>query len=167
VKRALSKERMCVATLQLEITETAFMTDLGASVTILDALRLLAIPVHLDDFGTGYSSLSYLHRFPVDTLKIDRSFVSGSGGDLANRQIVETVIVLATKLGLATIAEGIETEEQLCQLRDLGCSKGQGYYFSPPVSAAAATDMIGKRFDVRAPHALRTGREPTQRTAAR
>jgi EAL domain-containing protein (putative c-di-GMP-specific phosphodiesterase class I) len=157
VQRVLSKEAPPVGTLQLEITETALMTDLDASVALLSTLRTNGIPVHLDDFGTGYSSLGYLHRFPVHTLKIDRSFVSGAGGGLANPQIVEAVIVLATKLGLGTIAEGIETKEQLYELQALGCSHGQGYYFSRPMSAAAATDMIGKRFDVMARHALQDG----------
>jgi diguanylate cyclase (GGDEF)-like protein/PAS domain S-box-containing protein len=157
VQRVLSKETPSVGTLQLEITETALMTDLDASVALLTTLRTNGIPVHLDDFGTGYSSLGYLHRFPVHTLKIDRSFVSGAGGGLANPQIVEAVIVLATKLGLGTVAEGIETKEQLYGLRALGCSHGQGYYFSRPLSAAAATDMIGKRFDVIARHALQDG----------
>ena len=157
VQRVLSKEATSVGTLQLEITETALMTDLDASVDLLATLRMNGIPVHLDDFGTGYSSLGYLHRFPVHTLKIDQSFVSGAGGGLANPQIVEAVIVLATKLGLGTIAEGIETKEQLDRLRALGCSHGQGYYFSRPMSAAAATDMIGKRLDVMAGHALQDG----------
>jgi EAL domain-containing protein (putative c-di-GMP-specific phosphodiesterase class I) len=88
----------------------------------------------LDDFGTGYSSLSYLHRFPINTLKVDRSFIMSMEPNDENSAIVRTILTLAHSLGLDVIAEGIETELQLTQLRWLGCEMGQGYFFSPPIA---------------------------------
>ena len=102
----------------------------------------------IDDFGTGYSSLSYLHRFPLDTLKIDRSFVSRLGavenGDGGGQplQIVRAIVTLAHNLGLNAIAEGVETAEQLAQLRELDCELAQGYWFSKPLHSSAVTQML-------------------------
>src|SRR5205085_1886326 len=93
-------------------------------------LRALNVRLHIDDFGTGYSSLNYLHRLPADTLKVDRSFISGSGPGGENWEIVRTIMALAHNLGLDVIAEGIETPEQLAQLTALQCEYGQGYLFS-------------------------------------
>jgi diguanylate cyclase (GGDEF)-like protein len=134
----LDAEFLCV-----EITESAIMRDPElATVTLLE-LRRLGIGVHLDDFGTGYSSLGYLQRFPVDTLKIDRSFVSSSASPaVRNPEIVRTVASLARSLALETTAEGIETFEQLQFLRSLGCTYGQGYYFSRPLGAFDAGALI-------------------------
>jgi diguanylate cyclase (GGDEF)-like protein len=126
----------------VEITESAIMKNPEVAMITLRKLRDLGIELHLDDFGTGYSSLSYLQRFPVDTLKIDRSFVSMSGDDISNPEIVQTIASLARSLSMGTTAEGIETCAQFEQLRSLGCTNGQGYYISPPVDAAAASDMI-------------------------
>ena len=96
----------------------------------------------MDDFGTGYSSLSYLHKLPLDALKVDRSFVSQIESDAEKLEIVRTIITLAHNLGLEVIAEGIETREQMFILRELGCELGQGYLFSRPLDAAAATDLL-------------------------
>jgi diguanylate cyclase (GGDEF)-like protein len=126
----------------VEITESAIMKNPEIAMVTLRKLRDLGIEVHLDDFGTGYSSLSYLQRFPVDTLKIDRSFVSMLGDDVSNPEIVQTITSLARSLSIATTAEGIETRAQFEQLLSLGCTNGQGYYISPPVDAATASDMI-------------------------
>ena len=129
--------------LHVEITESAIMRNPDiATVTLLE-LRRLGIEVHLDDFGTGYSSLGYLQRFPVDTLKIDRSFISSpSLSSVRNPEIVQTITSLAGSLGLTTTAEGIETAAQLEHLRALGCTLGQGYLFSRPLSTAHATAYI-------------------------
>jgi len=106
-------------------------------------LHRLGIEVHLDDFGTGYSSLGYLQRFPVDTLKIDRSFISSAASAaVRNPEIVQTITSLARSLSLTTTGEGIETAEQLAYLRSLGCTHGQGYYFSRPLNPADATCLI-------------------------
>jgi EAL domain-containing protein (putative c-di-GMP-specific phosphodiesterase class I) len=105
-------------------------------------LRSLGIQLSIDDFGTGYSSLSYLHRFPIDMLKVDRSFVGTMEDGSENGEIVRTVIALGKTLGLSIVAEGIETIHQLHQLRILGCEYGQGYLFSRPVPADEAAVIL-------------------------
>jgi EAL domain-containing protein (putative c-di-GMP-specific phosphodiesterase class I) len=119
--------------LRLEVTESSIAENAEVAVDVLAALRLLGVQVSIDDFGTGYSSLSSLHSFPIDTLKIDQSFVSGSAGRPGNWEIVRVIIGLAENLGLDVIAEGIETSEQLHAIRELGCHLGQGFLFSRPV----------------------------------
>jgi len=128
--------------LKLEITESVMMRDPKTSLEAMNALRSLDIHLVVDDFGTGYSSLSYLKRFPVDTLKVDKSFVDGLGKDSESTAIVKAVISLAKALGMRVTAEGIETSEQLERLRALGCDQGQGYFFSRPVPAEAAENLL-------------------------
>ena len=128
--------------LKLEITESAVMENAEKAVTLLKRLKALGVQLSIDDFGTGYSSLSYLHRFPLDTLKIDRSFVSRIDEADENIEIVRTVITLAENMGMEVVAEGVETLGQLVQLRKLKCQYGQGYLFSKPVDAAAATAWL-------------------------
>jgi EAL domain-containing protein (putative c-di-GMP-specific phosphodiesterase class I) len=108
----------------------------------LQALRNLGSRILIDDFGTGYSSLSYLKHLPIDTLKIDRAFVRDMASDTNDAAIVRAIVGVAKSLGLMLVAEGIESAEQLECLRKLGCECGQGFYFSPPVSAAAIRDML-------------------------
>jgi EAL domain-containing protein (putative c-di-GMP-specific phosphodiesterase class I) len=122
--------------LKLEITESAVMENAEDTARVLSDLRGLGVQLSIDDFGTGYSSLSYLHRFPIDTLKIDRSFVSRMGKAGENSEIVQTVITLAKNLEMEVIAEGVETPEQAKILRDLGCRYAQGFLFSKPQPAA-------------------------------
>ncbi len=131
--------------LKLEITETAVMENADMAARLLKRLKALGVQLSIDDFGTGYSSLSYLHRFPVNTLKIDRSFVGRIGEAAENIEIVRTVISLAENMGMEVVAEGIETLSQLTQLRKLKCQYGQGYLFSRPVAAEAVTDWISKK----------------------
>jgi diguanylate cyclase (GGDEF)-like protein/PAS domain S-box-containing protein len=128
--------------LKLEITEGAVMDNIDAATEMLRALRDLGVQLAIDDFGTGYSSLSYLHRFPIDTLKIDRSFVTRMANNAENVEIVRTVVMLAQVLGMDVVAEGVETREQLKILRDLKCEYGQGYYFSRPSSPSDAERII-------------------------
>ena len=128
--------------LKLEITESTIMENAETARSMLFQLRDLNIQLQIDDFGTGYSSLSYLHRFPVNTLKIDRSFVSRIGSNDENLEIVKTIILLAKNLGMEVIAEGIETEEQLIQLRNLNCEYGQGYYFAKPMDRSIIEKFI-------------------------
>jgi EAL domain-containing protein (putative c-di-GMP-specific phosphodiesterase class I) len=118
------------------------MQDVDASATKLRELTALGIHLVIDDFGTGYSSLNYLKRLPVDTLKIDRSFVDGLGQDAHDDAIVRSVIALAKSLNLSVTGEGIETAEQLAHLRAQGCDEGQGYYFSKPLLPDAATAYL-------------------------
>jgi predicted signal transduction protein with EAL and GGDEF domain len=128
--------------LHVEISESAIMSSPEVATVTLMELRRMGIEVHLDDFGTGYSSLGYLQRFPVDTLKIDRSFIGMSGKGVGNPEIVQTITSLARNLSLKTTAEGVETLEQFDQLRSLNCTNAQGYYFAPPLTPAAASTLI-------------------------
>jgi len=142
VKAILQETGLDPSQLKLEITESAVMENAESATAMLLRLRELGLKLSIDDFGTGYSSLSYLHRFPVDTLKVDRSFVSGIGDGDENAEIVRTVITLARNLGMLVIAEGVETIEQRDLLKELKCDYGQGYLFSRPVEAANALLLI-------------------------
>jgi diguanylate cyclase (GGDEF)-like protein/PAS domain S-box-containing protein len=128
--------------LKLEITESVVMENVEVASQMLQQLRSLGIELSIDDFGTGYSSLSYLHRLPIDTLKIDRSFVSRIQENNENKEIVRTIILLAQNLGMGVIAEGVETKEQVERLRELNCEHGQGYFFSKPIDSESAGKLI-------------------------
>ena len=128
--------------LKLEITESTVMSDVEAATKTFQRLKELGLQLSIDDFGTGYSSLSYLHKFPLDTLKIDRSFVMKMSESGENKEIVRAIVTLAQNLGMTVIAEGVETKEQVAELRSLGCEKGQGYFFSKPMGAEAAERLI-------------------------
>jgi diguanylate cyclase (GGDEF)-like protein len=132
IRQALHTARLDPCGLKLEITESVIMADAKSTIETLQALKALGIGLAIDDFGTGYSSLAYLKRFPVDTLKVDRSFVNGLGEDPQDTAIVQSVIALASALGLSVTGEGIETEAQRRLLRDLGCERGQGFLFARP-----------------------------------
>jgi diguanylate cyclase (GGDEF)-like protein len=133
------------ACLKLEITESAAMEAGIGTLQTFQALKGLGVQLAIDDFGTGYSSLSYLKRFPVDTLKIDRSFVDGLGQDPQDTAIVQSVIALARSLSLSVTAEGIETPRQLEELVALRCDEGQGYYFARPQPSEAVADLLATR----------------------
>ena len=133
VSRALRHSALRPSDLRLEITESAAMKDAERTTTILTELRALGVRISLDDFGMGYSSLSYLQRFPVDTLKIDRSFVLGIGDNKENREIVRTIVSLGHSLKLDVIAEGAETADQVAYLQQLKCGFCQGYFFARPL----------------------------------
>ena len=126
----------------LEITESVLMDDVELAHRALTSLHELGVKLVVDDFGTGYSSLSYLQRFPVDLLKIDRSFVAGLGVNKGDTAIVTAVLSLAHALGMAAIAEGVETAEQLAELRRLGCDMAQGFYLARPQPAQAVADLL-------------------------
>jgi len=142
IEAILKDTQINPACLKLEITESAMMENAERVIIMLNQLRELGIKLSIDDFGTGYSSLSYLHRFPINTLKVDRSFVSTMEDGSENGEIVRTVIALAKTLRLDVIAEGIETIHQLHQLRILGCEYGQGYLFSRPVPVEEAEKLL-------------------------
>jgi EAL domain-containing protein (putative c-di-GMP-specific phosphodiesterase class I) len=129
----------------LEITETAVVGDMDSGIGVLDQLRSLGVSLAIDDFGTGWSSLRALQRFPVDEVKIDRTFVEGVAIDPEEAAIVAAVISLAHALGLRTVAEGVETVAQVDRLRTLGCDVAQGYFFWRPVPAADLTALLSER----------------------
>ncbi|MGI8469445.1 MAG: EAL domain-containing protein [Pyrinomonadaceae bacterium] len=130
--------------LKLEITESHVMENSEKAVTMMNRLRSIGVGISLDDFGTGYSSLSYLHRLPVNYLKIDRSFVSRMVESKENREIVYTIVKLAQNLKMKVVAEGIETAEQLEQLKQIGCEFGQGYLISKPMESEKAKIYLNK-----------------------
>ncbi len=136
----LAPERLC-----LEVTESVVLEDGDRCVAALQALRDIGVSVSLDDFGTGYCSLSYLRRLPIDSLKIDRSFVRGLGSEADDDSIVTSVIDLARSLGVSVVAEGVETEEQLAGLRARGCDTMQGFLFAKPGPAADVAALVGER----------------------
>lgn len=128
--------------LKLEITESVVIDNTESAITMLLQLRALNIELQMDDFGTGYSSLSYLHRLPINTLKIDRSFISNIGIAGENLEIVRAIVTLAHSLNMDVTAEGIETVEKLAQLRALQCDRGQGYFFSQPLDSKAVEVLL-------------------------
>ncbi|MDX6641353.1 MAG: hypothetical protein QOF12_2364 [Solirubrobacteraceae bacterium] len=142
VATALRESGVDPATICLEITETAVMADMEATVEVLDQLRALGVTLAIDDFGTGWSSLRALQRFPVDEVKIDKSFIDGMARDPQEAAIVAAIISLSHALGLRTVAEGIESVSQVDRLRALGCDLAQGYFFWRPASAAELSPLL-------------------------
>jgi EAL domain-containing protein (putative c-di-GMP-specific phosphodiesterase class I) len=144
VEQTVKQTGMKPRDLRLEITETAIMDAPNVAAQLLNELRAFGVKIYLDDFGTGYSSLSHLHKLPVDTLKIDRSFVRGLMLD--NRPaMVESILALARALQTGVVAEGVEDEKQARELQRLGCLHAQGFLFSPPIPAHLAEEMLAAR----------------------
>lgn len=142
VSKILNESGLAPNCLKLEITESVIMGNAEQAIETVRRLRQMGVRLSIDDFGTGYSSLSYLHRFPIDTLKVDRSFVSRIGNEDEHSEIIKTIITLAYNLGMDVVAEGVENDEQLSFLRDINCSYGQGYFYSRPVNGTSAAEMI-------------------------
>ncbi|MGL5192798.1 MAG: putative bifunctional diguanylate cyclase/phosphodiesterase [Chroococcales cyanobacterium] len=132
---------VAASSIKLEITETS-LKETPALGTILNQLKAMGFQLAIDDFGTGYSSLSRLHQFPIDTLKIDRSFINQMSGNSKGLAIVEAIVILARHTNINTISEGIETIAQLEQLQNLNCEFGQGYLFSKPLDSHAAFALL-------------------------
>jgi diguanylate cyclase (GGDEF)-like protein/PAS domain S-box-containing protein len=142
---ALAESGLAAASLRLELTESVVMEEPEAAAAKLSRLKDLGIALDIDDFGTGYSSLSHLRRFPIDALKIDRSFVSRMDCDVDDHEIVRTIVTLAANLGVAAVAEGVETLEQKARLQGLRCRYGQGFLFSRPLEVAAVAELLRRR----------------------
>ncbi|MDQ7968664.1 MAG: GGDEF domain-containing phosphodiesterase, partial [Oxalicibacterium faecigallinarum] len=142
IQDALTTTSLLPASLEIELTESLVMADVEQAIGILRDMKTLGVQLSIDDFGTGYSSLSYLKRFPIDVLKIDRSFVNDITTDPDDAAIVTSIISLAHSLRLSVIAEGVETREQLDYLQQHGCDQIQGYFFSRPVTAEFMTQML-------------------------
>jgi len=130
--------------IKLEVTETVTMDNAERTIRVIKGLKNLGIRLSIDDFGTGYSSLSYLRRFPMDTLKIDRSFVQNLSNNPENLEIVRTIMSLARNLGMDVVAEGAETADEIEQLKVLGCDFGQGYFFFRPMNSEQADNLLRK-----------------------
>jgi len=139
---ALQEASLAPGMLKLEITESVLMDNIETSAGMLQQLRALGVELSIDDFGTGYSSLSYLHRLPINNLKIDQSFVNRIVKNDENTEIIRSIVALAQRLGMTVVAEGVETLQQLAELRLLNCDAGQGYLFSKPVGAKAAGNLM-------------------------
>jgi EAL domain-containing protein (putative c-di-GMP-specific phosphodiesterase class I) len=147
VALVLSETGLPPGYLELELTESILMHDAEASATVLEGLKAMGVQLAIDDFGTGYSSLSYLNRFPIDTLKIDQSFVRDVATNVDDASIVSAVIGMGKNLRQLVIAEGVETPEQLAFLRAEQCDEGQGFQFSHPLSAKEFTTLLGTSGD--------------------
>jgi len=145
IEQVLADTGLDPSCLELELTESLFMSDVSPAVDLLHRMKALGVKLSIDDFGTGYSSFSYLSRFPIDVLKIDRSFVNDITHDANDAAIVASIIALAHNLRLSVIAEGVETAEQLDYLRHQGCDEMQGYYFSRPLPAQEFEQLLRQR----------------------
>jgi EAL domain-containing protein (putative c-di-GMP-specific phosphodiesterase class I) len=144
VGKILGETQVDPAAIKLEVTETVTMDNAERTIQVVNGLKSLGVRLSIDDFGTGYSSLSYLRRFPMDTLKIDRSFVQNLSGNPENLEIVRTIVSLARNLGLDVVAEGAETAAEIEHLKGLQCDFCQGYFFSKPVNSEQATNLLRK-----------------------
>jgi diguanylate cyclase (GGDEF)-like protein/PAS domain S-box-containing protein len=151
VRRALLDAGLPAPALTLELTESMLATDAEQAVEALRRLKALGVGLAIDDFGTGYSSLAYLHRFPVDVLKIDRSFVSSVAAGEQPPALARAIVDLGRSLDLTTVAEGIEHDLELAQFRKLGCTHGQGYLFARPADAASTQDFLAAEFAAASP----------------
>ena len=143
ISRILNDSGVPPASLELELTESILMRDVGETLQMLNSLKKLGLCIAVDDFGTGYSSLNYLKQFPIDVLKIDRSFVDGVPGGEQDAQIARAIIAMAHSLSLAVIAEGVETQAQLDFLREHDCDQVQGYLFGKPMAASQFATQFG------------------------
>lgn len=142
VAEALERAGISASDLRLEVTESSLMTHEDTAQDTMQGLQKLGVGLHMDDFGTGYSSLNHLHRYPFDTIKIDRSFVQAMEHGKSSTEIIRTILGLARSLEMEAVAEGIETEEQAARLRSLGCKLGQGFYFARPMAPETVTAML-------------------------
>lgn len=145
VVNTLKQHKLSPGNIKLEITESILMDNPETALVILEKFKQQGFRIAIDDFGTGYSSLSYLHTFPIDTLKIDRSFVNSMQDNATSMKIVHAVIGLAKAIKLIVIAEGVETEQQLTDLKNLGCDFIQGYYFYKPIPFTKALELLEKQ----------------------
>ena len=157
VKRLTAEVGIEPRWLRFEITESALLQNVSQVVGTLNQLREIGSQILIDDFGTGYSGLSYLTKLPVDTVKIDRSFVTSMMKGAKDEAVISSIIDMAAKLGLVTIAEGIETREQALLLKRLGCNFAQGYFFSRPLSARRCRRLLQKMHSLTgSPHHTQT-----------
>ena len=148
VRAALADTSMVPSMLTLEVTESVFAGDRTRARLVLDELKLIGVRLGLDDFGTGYSSLGYLHTLPIDTIKLDRSFVADLSEQDGSQEIVTAVIDMGHRLGMTVVAEGVETARQYQRVRELGADLCQGFYLARPVRAEQVASLISEQSDV-------------------
>jgi EAL domain-containing protein (putative c-di-GMP-specific phosphodiesterase class I) len=158
IQAALCDSGLDPAALTIEITETTLMRNVEQTVCRLAAIKQLGVRLAIDDFGTGYSSLAHLQKFPVDALKIDRSFISGLRHNKEGETLIRTLVQLGKALSIDTFAEGIEQQHELSLLRDEDCDNGQGFLFARPLDVAATEAFFRSRADIRAPALARAPR---------
>jgi len=144
VRDALQRHEMTAESLEIEVTESSLAGNQREVSGLLETLRHMGVRIAIDDFGTGYSSMSVLSELPTDALKIDRSFVMESASRSTSRSVVEAIITIAHLLGKSTVAEGVETSDQVRTLRELGCDFAQGYFFAMPVRAEQVPAVIAR-----------------------
>jgi EAL domain-containing protein (putative c-di-GMP-specific phosphodiesterase class I) len=142
IAAALEETQVSGECVRLEITESMVMGDVDRAIDLMLQLKSLDLKLAIDDFGTGYSSLSCLHRFPMDTLKVDKSFVGRLENSNEDRAIIHTILNLGQQLGLDVVAEGIETEAQVVMLKQAGCDYGQGYFFAKPLDHQSVEALL-------------------------
>jgi EAL domain-containing protein (putative c-di-GMP-specific phosphodiesterase class I) len=142
IEEALGSSGIRPGMLELEITETAIMTDARSIIEQLTRIKGLGVRIAIDDFGTGYSSLAYLRQFPIDSIKIDRSFIAAIGDSPAATAVIQTLVQLGQKLGISTLAEGIEDQSQLEYLQDQRCDHGQGFLVTRPLTPPDLSDFL-------------------------
>ena len=142
IQNVLEESGLPAKNLFVELTETTLIEDIRIASAKISQLRALGIGIDIDDFGTGYSSLSYLGQLPINNLKIDRSFISAIGITKSGLPVIRAIIGMANSLGMKVIAEGIETENQVDELKKLDCNYGQGFLFNKPIDPVAAQDLI-------------------------
>jgi len=145
IKAALNDSGMAPNLLELEITESMIMSNPAKMMDVLVRLKKIVVQLAIDDFGTGYSSLAQLKHFPIDTLKIDRSFIRNIPGNTEDNAITHAIIAMGNTLGLTVVAEGVETIEQMNYLKDQSCDEMQGYYFSRPIVPEQFADLLRKQ----------------------
>jgi diguanylate cyclase (GGDEF)-like protein/PAS domain S-box-containing protein len=148
VQRTIESTGIAPGWLNLEVTEGVFLENIDDALRVLHSLKDLGVKLSVDDFGTGYSCLSYLCKLPFDTIKVDRSFIQEDTRSAANQELVRTILAMAHELGMDVVAEGIESEEQACNLNAMGCQFGQGFYFSKPVPLADTSALLAEGFRV-------------------
>ena len=142
VKDSLKEFNITPHQLELELTETAIMSNPELTIHELNEIHKLGVKISIDDFGTGYSSLNYLKRFPIDILKIDRCFIKDIGEDKYDEEIIKVMVAIGHTMGIKVVAEGVETQQQLDFLASIGCDLGQGYFFSKPLNSQCSTDLV-------------------------
>jgi EAL domain-containing protein (putative c-di-GMP-specific phosphodiesterase class I) len=144
VERVLEKTGFEASCLTLDLTETVYMKVLEGHTGTLNELKKMGVNISIDDFGTVYSSLTYLKRIPADALKIDRTFLAGLGEDVEDTAIVQMIVDLAHTFGMEVIAEGVESQEHVEQLKEMGCDLVQGFYFAEPLAPEAASEFLAR-----------------------